>query len=37
MGNSKEIKYDLTHLLLILFFSALVLGQLTVLAEPVIF
>jgi len=37
MGNKSEIKYDLTYLLLILFFSALILGQLTVLAEPVIF
>ncbi len=37
MGNSKEVKYDLTNLLLVLFLSALVLGQLTVLAEPVIF
>lgn len=36
MDNNK-IKFEVTHLLLILFFSALILGQLTVLAEPVIF
>lgn len=37
MGENNEIKYELTYLLMILFFSALILGQLTVLAEPVIF
>ena len=37
MVKNNEVKYKLTHLLLILFFSALILGQLTVLAEPVIF
>jgi hypothetical protein len=36
MDNNK-IKFEVKHLLVILFFSALILGQLTVLAEPVIF
>jgi len=37
MDKNNAINYDLIYLLIVLFFSALVLGHLTALAEPVIF
>ena len=37
MGKNNKVKHDLAYMLVILFLSAVLLGQLTVLAEPVIF